>query len=186
MLRASLCLLASSFATVSYGGAPMIDNDRVTVWDTTSALPPAEYDFVAVPLSPKGAPLFGHRGTLPSKDGARTIVIELKDNSPAPIANYSGYPPAYPRPHAKKLLENDRVIVWDTVWYPDKPTPMHFHDKDALAVFESDGVLQSTTPDGKKAVTEVKSADVLFNHRDRTHTEVLLSGHAHAVIIELK
>jgi hypothetical protein len=56
----------------------------------------------------------------------------------------------------------------------------------ALAVFESNGVLQSTTPDGKTVVTAVKFADVTFNHRDRTHSEMLFSGHAHAIIVELK
>jgi hypothetical protein len=45
---------------------------------------------------------------------------------------------------------------------------------------------QSTTLDGKKSVTEVKFADVSFNRRDRTHSELLLSGHGHAIIIELK
>jgi hypothetical protein len=63
---------------------------------------------------------------------------------------------------------------------------MHFHDKDALVVFESDGTLQATTPDGTTVAAQVKFADVRFNRRDRTHSEVLLNGHAHAVIIELK
>ncbi len=85
MLRICIYLLASSFAAVSYGAAPIIDNERVTVWDATSALAPAEHDFVAVPLSQEGTALAGHQGTVPSKDGARTIVIELKDNSPARI-----------------------------------------------------------------------------------------------------
>jgi hypothetical protein len=186
MLRTSLYFLALSFAVVSHGAEPKIDNERVTVWDTTSALPPAGHDFIAVPLSPEGPTGFGRQGSIPNKDGARTIVIELKGNSPAPILNASGYPLAFPRPHARKLLENDRVIVWDYVWHPGEPTPMHFHDKDALAVFESNGALQSTAPDGKTVVTAVKFADVTFNHRDRTHSEMLLSGHAHAIIIELK
>lgn len=174
------------FAAVAYAASPIIDNDRVTVWDTTGALPPAEHDFVAIPLSREGTALLGHQGTVPSKDGARTIVIELKGNSLGQVPNNLGYPLAFPRPHSKKLLENDRVIVWDTVWYPNEATPVHFHDKDALAIFESNGVIQSTTLDGKKVVTEVKVADVSFNRRDRTHSELLLSGHAHAIIVELK
>jgi hypothetical protein len=186
MVRICPCVLALSFAALSHAAEPVIDNERVTAWDTRDALPPAQHDFVAVSLSKTGTAVFGHRGDLPSKAGARTVVIELKDNSPAPIANNSGYPPAFPRPHAKKLLENDRVVVWDYVWYPGEPTPMHFHDKDALAVFESDGAVQSTTPDGKTVAVNIKFADVRFNRRDRTHSEMLLSGHAHAVIVELK
>lgn len=186
MLRTSLCVLALSFAALSHGAEPVIDNDRVTVWDTTSASPPAQHDFVAVPLSQKGTALFGHRGAVPSKDGARTVVIELKDYSPPPIPNSSAFPPAFPRPHAKKLFENDRVVVWNTAWRPGEPTPMHFHDKDAVAVFEADGALQSVTPDGKKTDSEINFANVRFARRDRAHSEVLLRGHARAVIVELK
>jgi len=186
MLRVSLCILALSFAASSRGAEPVIDNDRVTVWDTASALPPAQHDYVAVSLTQKGTAVFGHRGAIPSKDGARTVVVELKDNSPAPIPNSTTYPLAFPRLHARKLLENDRVIVWNTVWRPGKPTPMHFHDKDVLVVFEANGTLQSTTPDGKSTVSEIQFAKVSFNARDRTHSELLLSGHARAVVIELK
>jgi hypothetical protein len=186
MLRISLCILALSFAALSCGAEPVVDNDRVTVWDTTSALPPAQHDFVAVSLTQKGTAVFGRRGAIPSKDGARTVVVELKDNPPAPIPNNTAYPPAFPRPHAKKLLENDRVIVWNSVWLPGKPTPMHFHDKDTLVVFEANGTLRSTAPDGKSTVSEIAFAKVSFNRRERTHSEMLLSGHARAVVIELK
>ena len=186
MLRISLCIIALSFAASSRGAEPLIDNDRVTVWDTASVLPPAQHDFVAVSLTRKGTAVFGRRGTVPAGDGARTVVVELKDSSPAPIPNNTGYPLAFPRPHAKKLFENDRVIVWNTAWRPGKPTPMHFHDKDVLVVFEANGTLQSTTPDGKSTVSEIQFAKVSFNRRDRTHSELLLSGYARAVVIELK
>jgi hypothetical protein len=186
MLRTSLCILTLSFATLSHGAEPVIDNDRVTVKDTTSALPPAQHDFVSVSLSEKGTARFGHQGDIPSKTGARTVVVELKDGSPPPIPNSTGYPLAFPRPHAKKVLENDRVIVWDYEWRPGEATPMHFHDKDAVVVSESNGVVQSTTPDGKTTSGELKFGEVRFSHGDRTHSELLLSGNARAVIIELK
>jgi hypothetical protein len=165
---------------------PALDNESVTVWDTTGVMPPVQNDFIAVPLSRKGTAYFGHKGDTPGKAGARTVVIELKDHATAPIPNNSGYPLAFPRPRAKKLLENDKVIVWDYVWRPHEPTPMHFHDKDTLVVFEETGALQSTTPDGKSVVNEAKFGDIRFNRGNRTHTELLLRGHARAVITELK
>jgi len=158
----------------------------VTVWDTTSALPPAQHDYVAVSLFRKGTALFGHKGDIPSKDGERTVVVELKDLAVAPIRNETGFPPAFPRPRSTKLFENDRVVVWNYVWRPGVPTPMHFHDKDALVVFEATGALQSTTPDGKSVVNDYRFGDIRFNRRDRVHTERLLNGRAQAVITELK
>jgi hypothetical protein len=186
MLRIAFAVLALGVAAWSWGAEPVIDNDRVTVWDTTQPLPPAQHDFVAVSLSRKGTAYFGHSGSSPGKAGVRMVVIEIKDHALPPLANSTGYPLAFPRPYARKLLENATVVVWDYTWRPHEPTPMHFHDKDALVVYEATGALQSTTPDGKSTVNEFKFGDIRFNGRDRTHTELLINGIQHAVITELK
>jgi len=164
----------------------VIDNERVTVWDTTSHLPPAAHDFVAISLSESGNAIFGHAGDTVGTAGSRTIIVELKDHRVAPIANNSGYPNAYPRPHIEKILENDRVIVWRYRWNLGEPTPMHFHDKDVVVVYLEDSALKSTEPDGKSVVNEYKAGDIRFNRRDRVHTELLVRDAASAVITELK
>ena len=186
MLKIAFCAATLGFAASSFGAQPTLDNERVTVWDVTDPLPPAQHDFVAVPLSHTGTAFFGHAGDTPGKAGSRFVIIELKDHPVPPIGNPTPYPLAFPRPHVKKLLENAKVIVWDYVWRPKEPTPMHFHDKDTVTVDEANGDLQSTTTDGKSVVNAHKFGDVRFNPRDRTHTELLLRGHAHAVITELR
>src|ERR1700722_14375897 len=186
MRKIALVLCALSFAASTHGAEPLVDNEHVTVWDTAEVLPPASHDFIEVSLSRKGTASFGHQGDRPGKSGARTIVIELKDLPVIPLANDTGYPLAFPRKHVKKLLENSQVVVWDYSWRPGEATPMHFHDKDAVVVFEATGALKSTTPDGKSVVAEINFSGVRFNPRGRTHTEILVSGKAHAVIAELK
>jgi hypothetical protein len=173
-------------ATVSYAADPIIDNERIVVYDTTAALPAAQYDFVAISLDHKGHAKFGHKGQIPAKDGAHTVVVELKGIELPPLANTSGLPLAFPRPGNQKLFENDQVVVWNYMWHPGKPTRMHFHDKDALVVFEDTGDLSSTTPDGKTIVNKYKAGDVRFNKRDRSHSELLINGQMRAVITELK
>src|SRR5258708_22860067 len=106
MLRIAFALLALSVATSSQGAEPVLDNDRVTVWDTTAVLPPAQHDFVAVSLVHKGTAHVGHQGEAPGVSGERTVVVELKDHALPPIANTSGYPLAFPPPHPTELLEN--------------------------------------------------------------------------------
>ncbi|HWS69818.1 MAG TPA: hypothetical protein VN325_44200 [Steroidobacteraceae bacterium] len=186
MTKLLFVTLGLSFAAITLGASPIVDNEHVTVWDTPVQLPPSSHDFVAVSLSRKGTAVFGHRGDVPGKTGGRTIVIELKDLPVGPLANETGYPLAFPRQHAKKLLENEQVVVWDYVWHPGESTPMHFHDKDAVVVFEATGALKATTPDGKSTVSEIKFGEVRFNPRGRVHTEILSNGEAHAVITELK
>ena len=186
MIEAALYLLAMSFAASTQSAEPLLDNEHVTVRDTAEVLPPSAHDYVAVSLSRKGIATFGHQGTKPGRTALRTIVIELKDLPVIPLANQSGYPRAFPRKHAKKLLENAQVIVWDYSWRPGEPTPMHFHDKDAVVVYEEAGALKSTTPDGKSVVTDFAFGQVRFSPRGRSHSEILAGGKARAVVTELK
>jgi hypothetical protein len=171
---------------------PIIDNDRVTVWDlpainaeTTAAHKPAG-DFVVVTVGPPPAAAFHKKGSAIDPAAGRTIVIDLKDKPVAPIENKLGHPNAFPRPGSKKLVENDRVIVWDYSWTAGVPSPMHFHDKDVVVVYVEDGALKSTTPDGQSTVNEFKAGTTRFNTRDRTHTELMTSPKARAIITELK
>jgi hypothetical protein len=184
VVAAPLLVLILGASALAQDFKPIIDNERVTVWDTPNVLPPAEHDFVAVSL--KGTAVFGHRGDVAGEAGARTIVVALKDHPAAPIVNNSGYPNAYPREGIVKLLENDRVIVWSYRWTPGKPTVMHFHNTDVVVVYQEDTPLESITPDGKSVLNEYKFADVRFNRGNRIHSEVLVGNSGSAVITELK
>jgi hypothetical protein len=187
-LIALMVLLSASVSPVLAADAPaaaVIDNERVKVSDTTSALPAMLDDFVAIAFA-KGTASFGHAGETAGSDGIRTIVIDLKNHPVAPLANNSGYPDAYPRPHIEKILENDRVIVWHYRWTLGEPTPMHFHNTDVVVTYLEDSALQSTEPNGKVTLNEYKSGDIRFNKRDRIHTELLVRDAGSAVITEIK
>jgi hypothetical protein len=173
---------------------PVVDNERVTVWDVTwtkGQTNPARghgLDTVVMSLVPGGTAKFYPHGAGLDDGGKarRSLVIELKDHPVPPLENKTGYPLAFPRPHVKKLLENDRVIVWSYRWNPGEPTPMHYHDKDVVVVYLEATALTSTTPDGKKTLNEYKAFDIRFNKRDRTHTELLERGTGSAMMMELK
>jgi len=179
LLFCAMLFQAGSQATVK----PAIDNDRVAVWDVTDSAPAQPYDAVVVSFSGQAA--FFPKGT-PPKISGHSLVIGLKDHQVPPIENTSGYPLGFPRPGAKKLLENDRVIVWDYAWTTGVPTPMHFHDKDVVVLFLEDGDLKSTTPDGQSVVTSYTSGTFRFNARNRTHAETLVRGKQRAIVTELK
>jgi hypothetical protein len=183
MVRILLLLTIVLQAVSQTAPKPVIENDRVAIWDVAEAPTAGPFDAVFVSLS--GDASFVARKTTP-KIAGRSMVIDLKDHPVAPIANNSGYPLAFPRPGSKKILENARVIVWDYTWTPGVATPMHFHDKDVVVVYLEDGDLKSTTPDGKETVNSYQFGEVKFNLRDRVHTETLIRGKQHAIITELK
>jgi|SRR5579871_658307 len=193
-MKFALPFLATSLVLFAAAPAkPIIDNERVSVWDVTAgqnqAAPAGDTVTIYLTAGAKHHPrdvVFTKRGTAPEDPGARAIVIGLKDHPVPPLPNTSGLPNAFPRPGVKKVLENDRVIVWDYTWLPGRPTPMHFHDKDVVVVYFENGSLQSTTPDKQVTVNDYSFGNVRFNRRDRSHTELLVKGTEHAVMMELK
>ena len=186
MIRA--LLLSVMFFQAAQPGPPkpVIDNERVTVWNMAGPMATeATQSMDVVVVSSSGNAAFFTKGKTPQLSG-RSLVIALKDHRVPQVQNTSGYPLGFPRPGAKKLLENDRVIVWDYTWQPGVATPMHFHDKDVVVWFLEDGDLKSTTPDGKDTVNQYAADTIRFNQRNRTHSETLVKGKQRALITELK
>jgi len=180
------------------GAKQLVDNERVTVWDVTWAKGSTPqnlrlaFDTVSVELAPrKGAASLLKRGVLPPQEGTgstprRTIMIELKDTTVPSIPNNSGYPEAFPRDGARKILDNPRVAIWDVSFKQGQPTVTHFHSTDVMVVYLENGETLSTAPDGKATPGVVKFGDVKFNPRSRTHSELLVKGAHRVIAVELK
>src|SRR5262249_30356740 len=103
-----------------------------------------------------------------------------------PVPNTSGYPEAFPRSGSKKIIDNDKVTVWDYAWRLNLPTAMHFHSRDVVVIYLENGVLRSITPDGESTDNDYEAGTIRFNARDRVHFEQLVSGQQRAIITELK
>jgi hypothetical protein len=191
------------------GNAPVIDNERVTVRDIAlePGVPAAAVehagDYVILYFQggrirgaggktathPSGGAVFGHGGSTSDTalgKPAHEIIVELKDTPSRPVANTTGLPPAFPRPGSKKILENDRIRVWNYKWLPGKPTPMHFHNTEVVVIYRGDGDVASTTPDGKTANNHHNPGDIVFNVANRSHSEQLVKGEQSGIMMELK
>jgi hypothetical protein len=191
------CLAAILLAPTLSAQAPkpIIENDRVIVWDLKpgDVVPDnvaRQYDCVRVTYARNaGTAVFEPKNGAHAGKAAgdkRTLLIGLNDHTVAALPNNTKYPNAFPRPHVKKLIENDRIITWEYSWTPNEPTPMHFHDKDVVVLYLDDGSLKSTTPDGESVMNDYTYGLAKFNARDRTHTELLVKGQQHAIMTELK
>ncbi|TMQ12848.1 MAG: hypothetical protein E6J90_11665 [Deltaproteobacteria bacterium] len=161
----------------------IVTNARVAVTDGVDT-GTRSHDAVAVDLKSGGA-RFVKAGT-PLLARERSIIIELLAPPIGPLANTTGLPDAFDRPGIEKLLDNDRVTVWRYTWVVNKKTPRHFHANDVVVVHLADGVLASTTPDGKTVMNPNSYGLTKFNPRGRVHSEELVKGKASAVIVELK
>lgn len=199
----------------SASAAPLIDNDRVTVWDVTlnpgESSPSTPRDLDAVVLIVEGGSIRTHDGkghnhlgeyhfgegrfvprgadevdTLISGGPAHEVLIALKNHRGPSRATSPKYPDAFPRYGAVKLFENRRVILWNYNWEPTRPTPMHIHDKDFVVAFRYDSSQIIVEPGGASHVNQVKAGDILYLQHGLTHSEGTLSERQSAVYMELK
>ena len=209
-----LAMLAG--AAPAFAAAPVIDNDRVTVWDVRLApgdsAPATPHDMDTVVMFLDGGTIrtvaadgkattatrqFGEAAFIPagtdavdtlvSGGPAREVVIALKPHAvPSAIPNTSGLPNAFPRDGVVSVLNNDRVLVWRYAWTPGKATAMHFHDKEVVVAYHQDGPLASITPDGKQVINNYKNGQLVFNRANRIHSELLVGPPQSAMMMELK
>jgi quercetin dioxygenase-like cupin family protein len=210
MKKTLFCLLAGlATPALAQAPAPVIDNERVTVRDIQLEPgrpgPAIQHagDYVVLYVKggqiraadgkttshADGSAVSGHGGTTSDTatgGTAHEVVVELKDAPSRTVPNTTGLPPAFPREGSRKVLETDKVRVWNYKWLPGKPTPMHFHNTEVVVVYLHDGDVASTAPDGKKTVNHRKAGDIVFNVANRSHSEELVKGEQAGIMLELK
>jgi hypothetical protein len=97
------------------------------------------------------------------------------------------YPPAFPRPTAKKLVETDRIVVWDIVWPKGYATPLHRHLYDQVGTYYATGGRIITTPEGEKRSSTTPVGALSTTKKGTTHIEEGASDPPlRAVFIEMK
>jgi len=96
-------------------------------------------------------------------------------------------PPAYPRPGATKILDNDRVQVWDIAWLRGQPSPLHRHIYDLVGVYYEPGDRIVVSPEGVKRPVATKAWDIAFQRSGVTHIEEGVSDSPlRAIFVEIK
>src|SRR6478672_10649213 len=98
----------------------------------------------------------------------------------------AAHPPAYPRPGTTKLLENDKVIVWNVAWLKQQ-YPVHTHPYDLVGIAYTDGDRVIPRADGTREVVPTKAWSFQTQVAGFTHYEEGASDPPmKAVFIELK
>jgi uncharacterized RmlC-like cupin family protein len=97
------------------------------------------------------------------------------------------YPPPFPRTGATKLLENERVVVWDVTWPKGVTTGVHRHPYDMTGVYVAAGDRIITAVDGTKRSVTTAAGGIIWQFKGLTHIEEGTSDPPlHAFMIELK
>jgi hypothetical protein len=114
--------------------------------------------------------------------------IALLFNVGGGLAVSKTHPPAYPRPNATMVLENDRVAAWDVYWPKDQPTPLHTHSIDQFSITLRGGLIRVSPAGGPWSDAHMsKVGSVAFVPAGTTHMEEGMSDvPQHKIMLEVK
>jgi len=102
----------------------------------TSAFSPAQHHAPGdvVYLEPGSVANGGMLAHGSSSDMA-AVIVELKNVGSSRGLQASDFAPAFPRAGATRVLENDRVIVWDVRYRGGEQSPIMLHEKNSVQVW---------------------------------------------------
>ena len=135
----------------------------------------------AVPLTPRET---GHMAT--RVWDLRWLFVAVVLLCPHALHGQSDPPPAYPRPGATRMLENDRVIVWDIAWLMQE-YPVHRHRYAHVGVYYQSGDRIITSTEGVERPVSTEAWNISSQAADVTHAEAGASAEPlRAVFIQIK
>ena len=96
-------------------------------------------------------------------------------------------PPPYPRPGVTKILDNDKVQVWNISWLKGTDAPLHRHIYDLVGVYYEPGDRIIISPEGARRPVSTKAWDIAFQRTGVTHAEEGASdAPLRSVFVEMK
>lgn len=97
------------------------------------------------------------------------------------------YPPAWPRPGATLLVENDRGAAYDVTYVTGQPTPMHRHRYFSAGMDLNTATIKVTQPDGSFHVGPVIGNDMWYLPKGLVHQEMYTTDPpGHVLIVDIK
>lgn len=198
------------------GAIQVFDNEWGTAWNVTwTPLKPTSlhrhaFDYVGVDLvnatfklsgprrqpatasTTRGTSFFLPRGNTHVEEGVSSnpprhaVLIDLKDTPSRSYENLTNYPLVLPASTAKKVTDNQRVVMWDQTWVPNQIQPMSFYDKNLFIMIVDGGELTLTAPDTAAQILSVSPGQVLFYPGNQVRTLQANKGPVRAIIAELK
>ncbi len=117
--------------------------------------------------------------------GRHTVVIDIKDKSVPEAANTTSFPANKYAPSQTKVVDNDKVIIWDCAW-SDRPGDASFDTRDMFLAFAEGGDL-SVAEDGKPAqVKHYDAGQAIFLPGGHARAITAKNSAVHAMLVEVK
>ena len=117
--------------------------------------------------------------------GRHTVVIDIKDKSVPEAANTTSFPTGKFAPRQTKVVDNDRVTIWDCAWSA-RPGDMSFDSRDMFIAFAEGGDLSIAEAGQPAKVQHYDAGQAIFLPGGKARAITAKSGAIHAMLVEVK
>src|SRR5215469_10210249 len=132
---------------------------------------------------PKG---LTHQEMSTTDPGRHTVVIDIKDRSVPEAANTTGFPTDKYATYQDKIVDNDRVAIWDCAWSPGAEGVTAFDSRDMFLAFAEGGDLSIATPGRPAQVRHYDTGQAIFLPGGQARKIGSAGGTIHAMLVEVK
>jgi hypothetical protein len=132
---------------------------------------------------PKG---LTHQEMSTTDPGRHTVVIDIKDKSVPAAPNQTNFPTDSYATYQSKVVDNDRVVIWDCAWSPGADAVTAFDSRDMFLAFAEGGDLSIAAPGQPAKVQHYDAGQAIFLPGGQARTIGSAGGTIHAMLVEVK
>jgi hypothetical protein len=127
-----------------------------------------------------------HREMSTTDPGRHTVVIDIKDKNVPEAANTTNLPTNKYATYQNKIVDNDRVTIWDCAWSPGADSISSFDSRDMFLAFAEGGDLSRAPPGQPANVQHYNAGQAIFLPGGQARAIGSAGGTIHAMLVELK
>jgi hypothetical protein len=132
---------------------------------------------------PKG---LTHQEMSTTEPGRHTVVIDIKEKTVPEAANTTSFPTDKYAAYQNKVVDNDRVVIWDCAWSAGADGITAFDSRDMFLAFAEGGDLSITAPGQPVKVQHYDAGQAIFLAGGQARTIASVSGTIHVMLVEVK
>ena len=132
---------------------------------------------------PKG---LTHQEMSTTDPGRHTVVIDIKEKTVPEAQNTTIYPTNRYAASQIKIVDNDRVVIWDCAWAAGAEPITSFDSRDMFLVIAEGGDLAITTAGEAPKAQHYDAGQAVFLPGGQARTIGSARGTVHAMLVEVK
>lgn len=127
-----------------------------------------------------------HQEMSTTDPGRHTVVIDIKDKRIPQATNTTELPAEKYANYQNKVVDNDRVVIWDCAWSPGAEGMSGFDDRDMFLAFAEGGDFSIAAPGQPVRVQHFEAGQAIFLPGGQARTFASAGGTIHAMLVEVK